>query len=118
MSGNLADERMQTVDYWVNHVLAPVRFGDGMNTLIDGGYRAFIEVGPKPTLIGMARQFITEEDILWFPNTSVEMTNPHWLSTVAQYYVKGGEVQFKQLNPKPHQSKIVHLPNTPYQRQR
>jgi len=117
VSGAFADQQMQTVDYWVNHVLAPVRFADGMRTLAQEGYRTFIEVGPKPTLIGMARQFITEENALWFPHTAVEMTNQDWLSTVAQYYVQGGSVQFKHLNAH-HATHIVRLPNTPYHRQR
>ena len=117
VSGKFADQQIQTVDYWVNHVLAPVRFADGMRTLVQEGYQAFVEVGPKPTLIGMARQFIAEENIAWFPQSSVEMTNQGWLSTVAQYHVQGGNVQFKHLNAH-HGARLVRLPNTPYQRQR
>jgi len=40
--------------YWVEQVCAAVRFSEGVSTLDTLGCRQYIELGPKPTLIGMA----------------------------------------------------------------
>ncbi|HEX2524920.1 MAG TPA: acyltransferase domain-containing protein [Geminicoccus sp.] len=41
-------------DYYVQHLREPVRFSDGMATLLAAGYRRFLEVGPGTTLTRLA----------------------------------------------------------------
>jgi acyl transferase domain-containing protein/acyl carrier protein len=50
-----ADEAT-SVDYWVRHLRQPVRFADGLQTLLADAARVFIEVGPGRTLASLARQ--------------------------------------------------------------
>ena len=45
----LAAERL-TADYWWDNVRLPVRFATAIQTLIDSGCTAFIEIGPHPVL--------------------------------------------------------------------
>ena len=56
VTGKLAGDEIMTPDYWVTHVRKAVRFADGVGTLYETGANIFIEVGPKPVLLGMASQ--------------------------------------------------------------
>ena len=56
VTGKVADAEITTPAYWVRHVREAVRFGDGMQTLCEQGIAIFLEIGPKPTLLGMAAQ--------------------------------------------------------------
>ncbi|MGJ4928860.1 MupA/Atu3671 family FMN-dependent luciferase-like monooxygenase [Bradyrhizobium sp. HKCCYLS2038] len=47
-------------DYWCEHVLAPVRFEDSVRTLAAAGYTHALELGPQPTLAGLAMQTVPE----------------------------------------------------------
>ncbi|MGK0518910.1 MAG: acyl transferase domain-containing protein [Planctomycetota bacterium] len=42
-------------EYWVEHVRRTVRFEDGVSTLLDGGDRVFVEVGPGKALTSLVR---------------------------------------------------------------
>jgi acyl transferase domain-containing protein/acyl carrier protein len=56
LTGQVAEGR-DLVDptYWRRHAREAVRFADGVDTLKMLGCRAFIEMGPSPVLINMAR---------------------------------------------------------------
>ena len=56
VTGKVAGAELTTPAYWVRHVREAVRFGDGMQTLCEQGIAIFLEIGPKPTLLGMAAQ--------------------------------------------------------------
>lgn len=43
-------------DYWARNLREPVRFRQGVETLVDGGYRAFVELAPHPLLAPQLRQ--------------------------------------------------------------
>ncbi len=62
---NLAGERnppaLATPGYWVDHIVAPVAFAAGIATLQRCGCDVWLEVGPQPVLVGMARQSLPEE---------------------------------------------------------
>src|SRR5690606_27221463 len=47
--------------YWRDHLRQAVRFADGVRALWESGYRVFVEVGPSPTLVGMARRCVEGE---------------------------------------------------------
>jgi acyl transferase domain-containing protein len=42
-----------TAEYWATHARQPVRFADGVGTLIKRGYKVFVEAGPGSVLLGM-----------------------------------------------------------------
>ncbi|SLM33099.1 putative Beta-ketoacyl synthase [Desulfamplus magnetovallimortis] len=56
ITGKVAGTEIGTGDYWVRHLRSPVRFADGITTLLKGSHGSFIEIGPSATLISMARQ--------------------------------------------------------------
>jgi acyl transferase domain-containing protein/thioesterase domain-containing protein len=43
-------------DYWVRHLREPVRFSEGLATLLEDPNRVLLEVGPGQTLASLARQ--------------------------------------------------------------
>src|SRR5262249_6013864 len=59
VSGKLCTDELSTASYWVRHVREAVRFADGVKSLHDAGASTFIEVGPKPTLLGLVPDCIS-----------------------------------------------------------
>lgn len=58
VTGKLITDEVANVDYWVRHVREAVRFADGVTTLQEQGIGIFLEVGPKPILLGMAKECV------------------------------------------------------------
>jgi acyl transferase domain-containing protein len=54
LTGQLANGELLQPAYWCKHARQPVRFADGLATLLHDGYRTFVEIGPHPVLSGMA----------------------------------------------------------------
>ncbi|NEQ18469.1 MAG: acyltransferase domain-containing protein, partial [Moorea sp. SIO3E2] len=67
VTGTTADSSITTAQYWVNHVRQPVRFAQSMEALDKLGSEVFLEVGPKPILLGMGRQCLPEGVGVWLP---------------------------------------------------
>ena len=50
----ITDEQAQSVDYWLDQLRHCVRFGDGINTLVESGDYVMLEVGPGDMLSRLA----------------------------------------------------------------
>jgi acyl transferase domain-containing protein len=97
VSGELATAEMMNSEYWCHHIRQPVRFLASMQTLYQQGYRIFVEIGPKPTLLGLGRQCLetfniqhAQSDLLWLP--SLRQGRPDWrqmLESLGELYVRG-----------------------------
>ncbi|MFG2052916.1 SDR family NAD(P)-dependent oxidoreductase [Micromonospora sp. NPDC048930] len=60
VTGQLADQ-LTDPDYWVQHILAPVHYADGVTTLHDQhGVRTFLELGPDATLTALHQQTLSD----------------------------------------------------------
>ncbi len=108
--------------YWVRHLLQPVRFADGILTLLLQEPRAvFLEVGPGRTL-----KIVTRWHPKKTPDQVVETSLPHpsdpisddlaLHSAVARLAVAGVEVDWERYHngPRPR----VPLPTYPFERRR
>ncbi|WP_424097234.1 SDR family NAD(P)-dependent oxidoreductase [Moorena producens] len=118
VTGIRADDTITTANYWVNHVLQPVRFAQSMETLHQKGYEIFLEIGPKPILLGMGRQCLPEQVGVWLP--SLREGVDEWqqmLSSLGQLYVQGVKVDWSGFDREYPRQKVV-LPTYPFQRQR
>ncbi|MGK7942439.1 MAG: type I polyketide synthase [Crocosphaera sp.] len=118
LTGELVQETMATPQYWVSHVRQTVRFAQSIETLHQQGYQIFLEIGPKPILVGMGRQCLPEEAGTWLP--SLRPVKTDWqqiLESLGNLYIQGIEINWSRFE-KDYLSHQVELPTYPFQRQR
>ncbi|MEM9256796.1 MAG: SDR family NAD(P)-dependent oxidoreductase [Pseudomonadota bacterium] len=60
VSGQIVNEQVACADYWVNHVLAPVRFSESVSLLANAYCDLILEVGPQATLTANAQLCLSE----------------------------------------------------------
>ena len=127
VTGKLAGAEVATAAYWVRHVHQAVRFADGVQTLQAEGVTTFLEIGPKPTLLGMAAQVLNEArsapaQPLLLP--TLRAGHSDWqqlLESLAALYMHGGTINWgsvdQALGTHDARRRVV-LPTYPFQRQR
>ena len=120
VTGRLADDEVTTSAYWVNHVLKTVRFADGIKTLHEQEINIFLEIGPKTTLLGMARLAREEAEPMALYTPSLRENQDNWeqmLTTLSELYVRGVPIDWEGFD-KQYQRRKVVLPTYPFQRKR
>ncbi|NEP12525.1 MAG: type I polyketide synthase [Symploca sp. SIO2C1] len=117
VTGKQVGSEIATAEYWVNHVRQPVRFADSMKTLHQQGYELFLEIGPKPILLGMGRQCLPEAVGIWLPSLrpGVEAWQ-QMLSSLGQLYLQGAKVDWVAFDRDYLRQKVA-LPTYPFQRE-
>ncbi len=104
--------------YWRRHLRDTVRFSDGINTLLEQGYRWFVEMGPHPTLTGIVRQFIDDPQLCWLVSLRRGQADwPQVLEALGALHVAGAPVNWRAFDM-PYARRRVSLPTYPFQRQR
>ena len=117
VTGQFATNEIATPAYWVNHVRQPVRFAASMETLYQQGYDTFIEIGPKPSLLGMARMCLPKGVGTWL--VSLRKGQDDWqqiLQSLGELYVRGVSVDWLGFD-KDYPRRRVPLPTYPFQRE-
>jgi acyl transferase domain-containing protein/acyl carrier protein len=112
-----ADE-LRDPRYWRRHVRQPVRFADGVRALQAAGAGAFVEIGPSPTLLGLARRCLPDATEPWLP--SLRKGREDWaqmLETLGGLHVEGVDVDWAEFD-QPWARRRVALPTYPFQRDR
>ncbi len=119
---NVTGERLTSEtnfpEYWCRNLRSGVRFADGLNTLYTSGYQVFVEIGPKPTLLGMARHCLPENEGVRLP--SLRQGQVDWqqmLQSLGELYVRGASVDWSNFEQGYVHRRIV-LPTYPFQRER
>ena len=117
VTGEVATSEIATAEYWVKHIVAPVRFADGIATLYSE-CSVFLEIGSKPILIGMARSNSGKNrDKVWLP--SLRPKKRDWqqiLQSLSTLYVRGANIDWQSFARGYSQQKLA-LPTYPFQRQ-
>ncbi|MCL2929917.1 MAG: SDR family NAD(P)-dependent oxidoreductase [Trichodesmium sp. MAG_R01] len=136
VTGKIADESITTAKYWVDHVRLPVRFAQGMKVLQQEGYEIFLEIGPKPILLGMGRRCLPDNLGEWLPSLrpnkiplqsplergnseDAALLNNEWqqmLSSLGKLYVNGVKVDWLGFDQHYSRQKVL-LPTYPFQRE-
>ncbi|WP_426752692.1 amino acid adenylation domain-containing protein [Myxococcus sp. Y35] len=118
MTGALISEELCSPDYWCSQLRQPVQFARGVETLYREGMRAFVEVGPKATLLGMAARSVPEGMGTWLP--SLRADDGGWrqmLESLSALYVRGAPVDWAAVDAG-YPRRKVQLPTYAFQRQR
>lgn len=126
LTGQVAGAEIATANYWCRHVREPVQFAAGMAAVSALGCQTYLEVGPKPILLGIGRQCMEASSAtssvatgaLWLP--SLRPAQDDWkilLAAIAQLYVQGGAINWREFDRDDAQQRVA-LPTYPFQRQR
>jgi acyl transferase domain-containing protein len=124
ITGELATEAITTPEYWRRHVRLPVRFAASMETLHQQKCNVFVEIGPKPILLGMGQHCLPDvkangrAPIQWLP--SLYPGQEDWqqlLQSLAALYVRGAAIDWSAVDRDDHRHRL-QLPTYPFQRQR
>jgi len=104
--------------YWRQQARRPVRFHAGLEALWEQGYRLFVEMGPRPTLVGLAQEALAEAgDGVWLP--SLRPGRDDWaqmLDSLSALYVHGVPIDWAGFDCD-YPRRRVALPTYPFQRQ-
>ncbi len=117
----MADEHtFADPSYWSCHARSPVRFAQSMQVLAERGCEIFLEIGPSPTLIGLGRRCLEQDDYAWLPSLRPDRSRDDWqsmLESLGQLYVRGAKVDWAGFD-RPYPRRKVSLPTYPFQRKR
>ena len=116
----VTDDSLSNAAYWREHARRTVRFADGVRAIHAEGYRFFLETGPNPTLLGMARRCEpSNPNAVWLP--SLRSGRGDWeqmLDSLAQLYVHGQGVDWDHFERDYRAQRTrLELPTYPFQRQ-
>lgn len=118
VTGKLATAEIATTEYWCDHVRGSVKFYQSMETLYQQGYHLCVEVGPKPSLLGMGKACLPKGKLTAIASLRPGKPDSHQiLESLASLYKHGASVdwgRFHQHNPR----RLVSLPTYPFERQR
>jgi len=118
VTGEIEAQRMACPEYWLHHLRRPVRFSAGLESLRKEGYRLFLEVGPRPILLGMAARNLSAGAGAWLPSLRPERSDERqMLESLARLYVLGASPDWEGFyrGARPRRAR---LPTYPFQRQR
>ncbi len=118
LTGDLIGAEIASPEYWCLHIRQPVKFAASMATLARQEYRVFLEIGPKPILLGMGRACLPDEENLWLP--SLRPGQLDWqqvLSSLGALYLHNVAVDWAGFE-QDYVRQWVNLPTYPFQRQR
>lgn len=118
VTGKWIKKEITKPEYWCRHVRQPVRFADGMKVLHEQGYEIFIEIGPKPALLGMGRQCVPSGKGVWLASLREGQSDWHQLlQSVGELYVRGMPVDWPGFD-RDYSRRRIALPTYPWQRSR
>ena len=118
LTGGIAGAALATPEYWVRHLREPVRFADGIRALHERGVRAFVEIGPGTTLLGLGRRGGGDGSAVWVPSLRQGRGDGISLSAaVGQLWVAGVAIDWARYQHHAGGRRIA-LPTYAFQRER
>ena len=115
----LAADEVQDEAYWRRQILEPVRFQDALQSLVEAGVDAFLEVGARSDLCGMGRLALeAPEKFGW--HASQRPGKGSWdvlLECAGALWVAGTPLDLGALD-RGHERLALALPTYPFQRRR
>jgi len=107
--------------YWANHLGQAVPVGDGLNELIKGPHRIFLEVGPSQTLASLSRRLVETSGHAVFSSFGrpgdATPEAASMLTALGQLWTKGVRPDWRALSSGKGRRR-ASLPTYPFERQR
>lgn len=104
--------------YWREHLRRPVQFLEGIRTLEEAGHRTFLEIGPHPTLTGLAAACLRTEDALLTHSLRPGHGEcAEMLDAAGALHVRGLRLDGEAMD-RPWPRRTVTLPTSPFERRR
>jgi acyl transferase domain-containing protein/surfactin synthase thioesterase subunit/acyl carrier protein len=110
------DEQL-TPDYWVEHLRGAVRFADGIAYAQSKKFETFVEIGPRPTLLGLGRGSVPPEYGTWLPGLKRDGEWSALIGSVAELHVRGVAIDWQRFYQHSDPGR-VSLPNYPWRYRR
>lgn len=120
LSGQMAPLGLLTKSsYWRRQVRAPVRFSAAIQATYACGAELFVEIGPAPTLLAMARRCLPEGSGSFVPSLRDGADDLNQMSeSLGRLYVEGCEIAWAPFFADRGEARRVRLPSYPFQRRR
>lgn len=117
LTGEEAGPRLAQKEYWLEHVMAPVRFAQSIQTLRGLGCDVFVEAGPRPVLLGLLGETAGRDSEVRITSLKPGVEeSAHLNACRAQLYVAGVGLDWKALDGE--MPRHFDLPLTPFQQER
>lgn len=118
LTGTAVTHEVTNPRYWCEHVMAPVRFAQGVASLEEHAVAHCIEIGPKPILLGMLPDCLSgNSKIIMLPTLRPEQDRQQLLKSLGTLYVHGLSVAWHGFYQDTEYKRLC-LPTYPFQRQR
>lgn len=107
-------------DYWARHLASPVRFGDGLHTLLRDEHAVLLEVGPGRSLSSLARRYTAEPPtvVASLPQVPSGDARPDpIIDALGALWLAGVEIDWQRVYQGEERG-IVPLPTYPFERER
>lgn len=118
LSGEPAGEEIASPDYWLRHLVEPIRFAGQIEALDRDGCRIFVEIGPRPVLSGLGRRLVRQWEGDWLPSIQPGRSERSvLLDGAARLFVRGVNVDWSGIDRDAPRRRVV-LPTYPFQRKR
>ena len=119
MTGQLVSAELTEPTYWRQHLRNTVRFAEGVQTLHRAGCTIFLEIGPKPTLLGLVEPAVNSDaPLTLLPSLSEGRADwQQLLTSLGQLYRQGAPIDWRGFD-QAYQRRKTELPTYLFQRQR
>ena len=118
LSGEIIDEAVFTPNYWREHIRQSVRFEPSVQTLVNEQVDVFIEIGPSPALLGMAKRCAPDAKVSLIASMRKGKSSTDSIfEAVSDLYIAGADLDWKAFD-QPWNYKRVDLPSYPFDRKR
>ncbi|MET9855398.1 type I polyketide synthase [Streptomyces sp. NPDC006450] len=113
------DAAWQDPEYWVEHVLRPVRFADAVSALNGLGVSRFVEIGPQGVLSALTQQSLPDDSrAVVVPSLRGDKDEAESvLTALAHLHVSGTDIDWEAFYAE-HAPARIELPTYAFQRDR
>ncbi|MGK3989844.1 SDR family NAD(P)-dependent oxidoreductase [Sorangium sp. So ce136] len=118
LDGKAVGREITEPGYWSRHLREPVRFADCVEAALRAGCDHFVELGPRPALLGLSQAVAGAGGAVPIP--SLRPGEDDWKTVAeaaARLYEAGQPIDWERLHAGAERRRVV-LPTYPFQRKR